>query len=281
MPAKLPVFDTLLDAFTLWGRNFVYFSLLSLLFSAGLSLIPDYPPDDLLATLGNSEAWPLYLAQTCLLVMLIYAFQFLVTWRCFHKLQKPEPKEARSWLPLAFARFNPALLFYIIFTLVAYPLIRFYLQDYSLPASDGGLVSGGVWGENDFLPQIIQNAPEFVLALVLFFLIPVFVIENPGMLPALRRSLQLGKGNYGAILGLLLLSLVVQSFYGLAFGAIYLFLTEAFDLYGLSQIFSGFPLSFTDIFFWLQVVLILPFDIILCACAYAHLSPAREASAPV
>ncbi len=62
---------------------------------------------------------------------------------------------------------------------------------------------------------------------------PLTVIEKTSFIKALKRTLELSKGNYFAILGLFLLNFVVAAIFGAVIWACFSFLAEFPDLFDM------------------------------------------------
>lgn len=280
IPAKLPVFDTLLDAFSLWGRNFLYFALIAAVFVTGITLFPIEEVPDFITGITNGETRFLYLADVAITLLLTYTLYWLVSWRCFQQLNNADSKETGNWFPKEFLRLNTTLLIFLIIAEVIYPAVEVYIYDaYTshilvdrLLRSDN---PGSILSEYSIVLDIALQAPNYIFGILLFVFIPLSVIEKTNFIKALKRTLELSKGNYFAILGLFLLNLVVAAVLGAIIWACFSFLAEFPDLFDLLAIQSKF---FVQIFVpFVQWGLMLVFTVALWTATYARLLAMKKA----
>ncbi|KLN61720.1 hypothetical protein WH96_05235 [Kiloniella spongiae] len=274
IPAKLPVFDTLLEAFSLWGRNFLYFAPIAAVFVTVITFFPIDEVPDLITGITNSETRLLYLGHMALVVLLTYALYWLVSWRCFQCLRNPDKKEAGAWFPKEFLRFNSALLILVIITEIVYPTVEVYIYDVWVDVFLKVDSSGAILSEYPVVLDIAIQAPYHIFCILFFILIPLTVIEKTSFIGALKRTLELSKSNYIAILGLFLLNFVVAAIFGAVIWAFFAFLAEFPDLFNLLAVKSKF---FVQIFVpFVQWSLLLVFTVALWTATYARLLVMKE-----
>uniref|UniRef100_UPI00263291C6 hypothetical protein n=1 Tax=uncultured Kiloniella sp. TaxID=1133091 RepID=UPI00263291C6 len=275
IPAKLPVFDTLLDAFSVWGRNFLYFALIAAVFVTGITLSPIEEVPDFITGITNGETRFLYLADVAITLLLTYALYWLVSWRCFQQLNNADSKETGNWFPKEFLRLNTALLIFLIIAEVIYPAVGMFIYDVWVNAFLIFDNSGGILSEYPVVLDIVIQAPTYIFSILFFILMPLTVIEKTSFIKALKRTLQLSKGNCFAILGLFLLNLVVAAVLGAIIWACFSFLAEFPDLFDLLAIQSKF---FVQIFVpFVQWGLMLVFTVALWTATYARLLAMKKA----
>ncbi|WP_085905683.1 hypothetical protein [Kiloniella majae] len=168
IPVKLPVFDTLLEAFSLWGRNFLYFALIAVIFVTGISLFPTGVVPDFITGITNGETRFLYLGHTAIVVLLTYTLYWLVSWRCFQQLRHSDSKEAGTWLPKEFLRFNAILLIFLIIAKVVYPTVEVYIYDVWVNAFLIFDNSGGILSEYPVVLDIVIQAPTYIFSIFFY-----------------------------------------------------------------------------------------------------------------
>ncbi|WP_162938119.1 hypothetical protein [Kiloniella sp. EL199] len=274
IPVKIPVFDTLLEAFDLWGRSFLYFAPLAAVFVAVISLSSIEEVPDFITGITNSETRLLYIAHTVLSLLVSYALYWLVSWRCYQRLRNSDSKEAGAWFPKEFLRFNLALLILLIITEIVYPAVEVYIYDVWVDVFLKVDSSGTILREYPVVLDIAIGAPSYIFSILFFILIPLMVIEKTVFFKALKRTLELSRGNYFAILGLFLLNMIVASIFGAVIWAFFTFLIEFPALFNLLNDTSTLFVQSTVIF--MQWGLMLVFTVTLWTATYARLLVMKE-----
>ncbi len=269
IPAKLPVFDTLLEAFDLWGRNFLYFAPLAAVFVAVISLSSVEEVPDFISGITNSETRFLYIVHTALVILVSYTLYWLVSWRCYQRLRNSDSKETGGWFPKEFLYLNSALLICLLITEIIYPVFEVYIYDLWIDVFLKVDSSGAVLSEYPVVLDFAILAPSYICNILFFILIPLTVIEKTGFIKALKRTLKLSKGNYFAILGLFLLNMFVASIFGAVIWAFFTFLSEFPVVSNLLNETSTLFVQSSVLF--VQWGLILVFTISLWTAAYVRL----------
>ncbi|WP_125933312.1 glycerophosphoryl diester phosphodiesterase membrane domain-containing protein [Kiloniella majae] len=122
--------------------------------------------------------------------------------------------------------------------------------------------------------DIVIQAPTYIFSILFFILMPLTVIEKTSFIKALKRTLELSKGNYFAILGLFLLNFVVAAIFGAVIWACFSFFAEFPDLFDMLL---GSPDVFVQTFvLFVQWGLMLVFTVALWTAAYARLLAMQE-----
>ncbi|WP_020591306.1 glycerophosphoryl diester phosphodiesterase membrane domain-containing protein [Kiloniella laminariae] len=268
-PQKLRVFDTLGQSFSLWGRNFIYLTLLALLVQVTITVYLGAVQDIYLPLSTKYYLTFTILGQflqSCVPAILLYGVYFLIIWRSYHQIKNPDGLEARQWLPTALFRLNFPLILYMMVTVSLYPMVKAY----TLVMAMNLLENNSIF---PFYYSMAVNLLIFIFQLFFFVLLPLIIIERPSVTDSIRHCLNLTRGNRLKIFGLLVIYGLIQGLYNLGFNQLYNLIDLLTGPSGLTSQQISFILS-------IQQALFIPLPLILWSVVYVNLTQLQQFDNP-